>query len=289
MPETLSEPMSRAAGSNDLAHSPLRDGVAETTVVAKLSRELAKIEKRDWELWMVVLVTGVAVSAGLLVLTFPAAFLSTNQQQLHFELNVSKELFLGLVALLVLFNTYLVSKRLELRRTRERLITTTIQAEMMRMQSFLDPLTEVYNRRSLQETAARYISHARRSKKPLTFLLADADRFKEINDNYGHLTGDLVIAEIAALLRSSVRGCDAVVRYGGDEFLMVLADTNKKGAETVVNRIHRSVLAWNDACHLKDVKLSVSIGVAEWKDNSTLDQILNDADREMYRSKNHKK
>jgi len=151
IPETLFEPTSCTAGANGLAETRSSDGMAETTVVAKLSRELAQIEKRYWELWIVVLVTGVAVSAGLLVLTFPAAFLTTHPQQLHFELNVSKELFLGLVALLVLFNTYLVSKRLELRRTRERLITTTVQAEIMRMQSFLDPLTEVYNRRSLQK------------------------------------------------------------------------------------------------------------------------------------------
>lgn len=280
---------SDTVGTYDPTQACLNDALSGTTVIAKLSRELSKIEKRDWELWVIVLITGVAVSAGLLVLTFPAAFLATQKQQLHFELNVSKELFLGLVALLVLFNTYLVSKRLELRRTRERLITTTVQSEIMRVQSFLDPLTEVYNRRSLHETASRYMSHARRSKKPLTFLLADADRFKEINDNCGHLTGDLVIAEIAALLRSSVRGCDAVVRYGGDEFLVLLADTNRRGAENVINRIHRSVLAWNEATRIKDVKLSISIGVAEWRSNSTLEDMLKDADREMYRVKNLRK
>jgi GGDEF domain-containing protein len=117
----------------------------------------------------------------------------------------------------------MVSKRLDLRRVRENLISTTIQSELLRLQSFTDPLTEVYNRRSLDDMAGRFISHARRSKRPLTFLLIDVDRFKEVNTRFGHLGGDMVLAEIATLLKSSTRGSDAVVRYGGDEFLIILA------------------------------------------------------------------
>jgi diguanylate cyclase (GGDEF)-like protein len=253
----------------------------QESLLAHLSGELARLEKRDWELWAIVLGTGVAVSAGLLVLTFPAAFLG-NGAQLHFELNVSKEMFLGLVALLVLFNTYLISKRLELRRVREQAITTTVQSELVRLQSFIDPLTEVYNRRSLDEMAARYISHARRTKTPLSFLFIDADHFKQLNTRFGHLTGDFVIAEIASLLRSSVRGSDAVVRYGGDEFLVILAETTAVGAKTVIQRISQTIEEWNRARHLERFTLSLSIGVAEWKDGRTLAEVLDEADQKMY-------
>ena len=119
------------------------------SVLSKVSTQLAAIEKRDWELWFVVVVTGILVGAGLLALIFPAAYLA--QKNLQMEIQVPREVFFGLVALLILFNTYVISRRLELRRTRSALISTTIQSELVRLQSFTDPLTEVYNRRALGE------------------------------------------------------------------------------------------------------------------------------------------
>ncbi len=253
------------------------------SILARVSQDLAQLEKRDWELWLIVSITGVLVGAGMLAMLFPAAFL--RQENVHVEITVSKQLFIGLIALLILLNTYLVTRRLELRRMREKLISSTIQNELVRLQSFTDPLTEIYNRRCLDEMAGRYISHARRLKKALTFLLIDVDRFKEINTKYGHLTGDVVLAEIAALLKSSVRGSDGVVRYGGDEFLIILADTSARDAGRVVDRIRTYLTDWNKAGHLADFEVRLSIGVAEWADGKTLDEVLDVADHEMYAAK----
>jgi diguanylate cyclase (GGDEF)-like protein len=262
------------------AHNPQQQS---ESILARVSQDLAELEKRDWELWLIVSITGVLVGAGLLATLFPAVFL--RHENVHFEITVSKQLFVGLIALLILLNTYLVSRRLELRRMREKLISSTIQNELVRLQSFTDPLTEIYNRRCLDEMAARYISHARRLKKSLTFLLIDVDRFKEINTRYGHLTGDVVLAEIAALLKSSVRGSDGVVRYGGDEFLIILADTSAIDAGRVVERIRTYLRDWNKAGHLSDFEVRLSIGVSEWKDGKTLDEVLDVADHEMYAAK----
>jgi GGDEF domain-containing protein len=113
---------------------------------------------------------------------------------------ISPELFFGLVALLILFNTYLINRRMELRRTREQVISTTIRSELMRLQSFTDPLTEVYNRRALDNLAQGFISHANRFGKPLTFMMVHVDRFRDTNTRFGHLMGDFVIAEVATLL-----------------------------------------------------------------------------------------
>jgi len=248
-----------------------------------LAQQLSKIEKRDWELWLIASLVGILVGAGLLVLITPAAFMK--QDDIHFELTVSRQLVVGLFVLLILLNTYLVTRRLELRRARQCLISSTIQNELVRLQSFTDPLTEIYNRRSLDEMAGRFISHARRLEKPLTFLLIDVDRFKDVNTEFGHLTGDFVLAEIASLLKSSVRGCDAVVRYGGDEFLLILADTSSAGAHRVIERAQAYLRDWNHAGHLKGCELSLSIGVAEWVDGKTLDEILDLADRSMYERK----
>jgi len=249
-----------------------------------LTQQLSNIEKRDWELWMIASVTGLLAAAGLLSVIIPSAFMKTDE--VHFEITVSRQLVIGLFVLLALLNTYLVTRRLDLRRARQSLISSTIQNELVRLQSFTDPLTEVYNRRSLEDMAGRFISQAKRSEKPLTFMLIDVDRFKEVNTKFGHLTGDFVLAEIASLLKSSVRGSDAVVRYGGDEFLLILADTSPAGAHKVVERTQAYIADWNRAGHLERFQLSLSIGVTEWTDGKTLDECLDAADRHMYARKN---
>ena len=94
-----------------------------------------------------------------------------------------------------------------------------------------------------------------------------------------------MLAEVATLLRSSVRGSDAVVRYGGDEFFIILADTGALGAGRVVQRIRKYLLDWNGAGHLDGFELTLSIGVSEWSDGRTLDEMLDAADRAMYAEK----
>ena len=131
--------------------------------------------------------------------------------------------------------------------------------------------------------AGRFISRAMRTHRPLTFLLIDVDRFKEVNTRFGHLGGDMVLAEIASLLKSSTRGSDAVVRYDGDEFLVILADTCQ--ADKVIERINGYVRERNGAGNLDDFELSLSIGVAQWSDGKTLDEILDLTDHDMYAAK----
>ena len=257
------------------------------SVLAKVSRQLAALEKRDWELWVILSGTGILVGAGLLTVLFPAAIL--RQGSMHIELEVSRELFVGLVAVLILFNTYIIGRRLELRRTREAVISNVVQTELLRLQSFTDPLTEVYNRRSLEEIAHHFMSRSKRTGKSLTLMIVDMDRFKEVNTRFGHLTGDFVLAEAAAILKSAVRGSDAVVRYGGDEFLVFLSDAAIDGGKEVAARIARYLGDWNAQGHLQDFELTLSIGLAEWSPEKTLDEALTEADQKMYSIKDARK
>ena len=176
----------------------IRTGKSEG-VLAKVSQQLSQLEKRDGELWLIVSLTGLLVGAGFLAVLYPAAFLK--QGNIHFEITVSRPLVLGLVALLALLNTYLLTRRMEIRRLREELISRTIQQELTQQQSFTDPLTEIYNRHSLEDMTNRFISQAQRSNKPLTFMMIDVDHFKDVNTKFGHLTGDVVLANTAALLK----------------------------------------------------------------------------------------
>lgn len=95
------------------------------SVVARVSQQLAALEKRDWQLWLIVAGTGILVGAAFLALLFPAAIL--HQGNVHLELIVSREAFVGLAALMILFNTYMITRRLELRRMRESIISTLIR------------------------------------------------------------------------------------------------------------------------------------------------------------------
>ena len=137
--------------------------------------------------------------------------------------------------------------------------------------------------------AGRFMSHARRSKKALTVMLIDVDGFKDVNTRFGHLTGDVVLANSAALLKHSVRGSDAVFRYGGDEFLIILADTSCTDARHVVDRIRTGLAERNRAGHLEKFELSLSIGVSEWTEGKTLDDLLDGADHQMYAAKADRK
>jgi len=170
----------------------------------------------------------------------------------------------------------------------EATVSTSMVGRILTQLSFTDPLTEIYNRRSLEELAGRFIGQAKRLGNPLTFLLLDLDRFKQVNTRFGHLTGDFVLNEIATLLKSSIRGTDAAIRYGGDEFLIALANTNAAGAATVVTRIQAFLDDWNESSSLDDFTVSLSIGMAEWTDGKTLDDVLDLADQHMYEEKSHR-
>lgn len=253
------------------------------SLLTHVSPQLRRLEKRDWELWGIVSGAGILVSLGLCALILPSAFLK--DESIHFEVTVSRSLGVGLVVLIALLNTYLIGRRLEIRRLREELISTTLRKQIVEQQSFKDPLTEIYNRRSMDEVVGRFILHARRLKNPLTLLMVDVDKFKEVNTRFGHLTGDLVLAEIAGLLKTCIRGSDAIVRYGGDEFLILLADTTAEGAEKVIERITKHLREWNFAKPLEKFNLSLSIGAAEWHDGQTLDEVLDVADHKMFEQK----
>jgi diguanylate cyclase (GGDEF)-like protein len=260
--------------------------IEDDNLAAKLTQELSRLEKRDWELWLIVLITGIVGGCTLLCVMFSSSFLQAGD--VHLELTITRRLFLFVLTLLILLNTYVATRRVASRQVRRKLVATAIQSEIVRLQSFTDPLTDVYNRRSLEELAARFISRARRSDEPLAFLLVDVDHFKKVNTKFGHITGDFVLSEIAGLLRSSTRGSDAVVRYGGDEFLIILANTSAQNAGTVVKRISDYLARWNEGRHLEGFSLTVSVGVAEFSEGQTLDEALDAADQDMYARKHAK-
>jgi len=153
--------------------------------------------------------------------------------------------------------------------------------ERLRELSIRDPLTQVYNRRYLAELIEREGARARRYGFPISLIMIDFDDFHEINDRFGHLEGDRVLKEAAALFEGSVREVDVVIRYGGDEFAIVMPETPYRQAQEVAKRL-RGRLAEKDfglAC-----EVSIKTGVATWepRNSQSFEEVLEEADRWIY-------
>lgn len=150
-----------------------------------------------------------------------------------------------------------------------------------------DPLTTLMNRRALTKYAEKILSLAKRQGKEIAVMFIDLREFKQLNDAYGHTTGDNALKVIAERLKKSVRQEDAVARIGGDEFIVVAYDCGKEQAEKLANRIV-NVVEEPIKENGKTIKLSCNIGVAFYpKDGQVLDQLMQAADMAMYKTKNH--
>jgi len=149
-----------------------------------------------------------------------------------------------------------------------------------------DPLTGVLNRYALEELLEREVSRSERYAHPIGFLMIDVNRFKEINDRFGHAMGDKVLQAIAAVIQHNIRDADILVRYGGDEFLVILPETNGE-SDIVRDRILAEVAGRNRTNPLLDFPVTLAIGSAHWSSSGgqTMEQVLAETDKLMYEDK----
>jgi diguanylate cyclase (GGDEF)-like protein len=148
-----------------------------------------------------------------------------------------------------------------------------------------DPFTKLYNRRYLEGALPAELERARRYRQPLALLAIDIDHFKQINDRHGHPAGDKVLSEISRVLLESIRSCDAAVRYGGDEFLVIFPATPATGARRIAARILERIRALSFGDARAPFRVTVSGGVALADGASTADTLLAEADRNLYLAK----
>src|SRR5207248_535993 len=217
------------------------------------------------------------VAPYLLVLAAAAlAPLAYDEWNAHEALALGTEIVIWLALAVVAMSLMSVvrAQRLGLRR----------EGEQARRQARVDPVTGLLNRRAFDEVLTHAIDQARVSGEPLSVLVADIDRFKEINDRFGHLEGDRLLRAIADALRKALRRPDVAYRWGGDEFALILPNADRDGAEQVAERVRAAVAA---NATPDGVPLTIATGVAEFESGHRdgAEALLSAADHALLRAK----
>jgi diguanylate cyclase (GGDEF)-like protein len=247
-------------------------------------KNLKGLERRDWWLWWSAVTVMLLLTLTVVTLSLPNILRESDR---IFQLNLNLAIH-GLVALVLLFNTYTVYQQWLIKRLRtqtakhlEILSRLRIRAEEFQQLATRDSLTGLSNRRLGEERLAAEVARSERHGHPLSVLMLDLNRFKGINDRYGHAAGDLVLKAFAVRLNKVIRASDLAARLGGDEFLVILPECPPDRIPLLLNRLGQLEVPW------KEEKLTIAsaAGWAGYQNGETPAQLIERADKSLYASK----
>ncbi len=168
-------------------------------------------------------------------------------------------------------------------------LNASILYNLIKDLSVIDELTQIYNRRYLMEIFKIEFEKSIRYNRDLSIIMIDIDDFKNINDTYGHLTGDIVLKKIGEIIKKTIRNVDIPGRYGGEEFLIILPETDKKNAKNIAERIRKSIMTTKFKSLIsQNIKTTISSGISninelDIKDNEL--ELIKLADKRLYKAK----
>jgi diguanylate cyclase (GGDEF)-like protein len=199
-------------------------------------------------------------------------------------INLLNEINAVATILILAYLSFIYSRAVSI--SEERLRSTSMALEVM---AATDPLTDILNRRAMLDEIKSEVARYRVSGRPFVLALGDVDDFKSINDEYGHLNGDIVLKKIAAMLGKNFRKGDLIGRWGGEEFLILLVGTNVDEAEVAIDKVRQNIE--DTQIKLGDHLYSVTItfGLCEFRSGMTIDECLHRADLALYLGKSHGK
>ncbi len=247
------------------------------------NKDPLETQARDWQRWsFVVFALGLmgVILALYGLLTSPSTTWSSQDAA-----QLLPPLLYGLFSLLVLLNFYAAEKQAMIRGLKEVLIKQKIEAELNRELALIDPITEVYNRRYLRAILAKEISRVKRYNVELAVMMLDIVGFRRVNESLGQTGGDVVLRQMARVIQTRIRNSDTVVRFGGDEFLLILPDTDDTGVQTLTGRLKESAREWSRRSRMTEFKLAFAIGVARYSSDHAMDSILALAEQRMLQDK----
>jgi diguanylate cyclase (GGDEF)-like protein len=245
--------------------------------VAEIRSSLRKAERR--ELWMWGNAVIVILSLAALLVSFSVSlYLKGAKTIFGWDLSLAVRVLVGLV---LVFAAHMIYQHFRLRTTQKELAEQQIEAEVFRRLAMYDPLTGLYNRRFAEQRLRAEIARSERRGLSMIVVLLDLNDFKKINDGYGHLVGDHVLKEFAKCLSHATRGSDLAVRWGGDEFMLLLLDCELEQLSVVLKRLQ------GFAVEVQGTPLAVSLAMG-WKafePGDTFEGLIEKADRELYSHK----
>jgi diguanylate cyclase (GGDEF)-like protein len=244
---------------------------------SKEPRVLIPRISQDWRIWlMLILVLGlVGMGAAVYVYLVRTRAVSAS------VLDLLPPVLFGFLSIVLLLNFYLARTEAIIEALRGEVLTQKIEAELTREMSLLDPVTEVYNRHYARIILQRESKRVNRNGTTLALMMVDITGFRRVNESLGLTGGDVALHQIAHLLQDRIRNSDIIIRYGGDEFLLILPEAQKEGIELLAGRLRKAVIDWAPTAGLGDFGLRFAIGTAYYNADSKVDQVLSVAEDRM--------
>jgi diguanylate cyclase (GGDEF)-like protein len=253
-----------------------------TTETAILERErdrvrLSSLERLDRRLKLLSILISILLTFAVISL---AIRVSSSETDIPFRENLQRSSG-ALLGIVVLFNVYAVYQQFLLSRIRRKLNEEVTRAGEFEIQTLLDPLTGLYNRRAADRRLGEEIARSVRLLHSMTVLALDLDGFKKINGVYGHSVGDLALKAFAARLQKAVRFSDVPIRFGGDEFMVILPECRGDQVKSILNRLSTVFFEVEG----KEVPILFSSGYAILQPGESPKELMDRADLDLYSNK----
>ncbi len=245
--------------------------------VDEIRSSLRKLERHDLSVWGNAAIIILSLTA-LVVSLSVSLYLKGAKAVFGLDLSLAVRALVGLV---LVFTGHMIYQHLRLRSIQRELAEQQIEAEVFRRRAMFDPLTGLYNRRFAEQQLRAAIARSERRGLSMLVVFLDLNNFKEINDGYGHLVGDRVLKEFAKCLSSSTRGSDLTVRWGGDEFMLLLLDCEVNQLSIVLGRLEDFTVELQG----KALPVSFAVGWRAYQMGDEFEGLIEEADRDLYRHK----
>ena len=264
---------------------PSNESVASPEMrLQQVQADLKKLERRDWWLWSMAVVVMLLLTFAVFTMSFPGL---VKVDDPFFQASLNRAVR-GLIGLVLIFNAYTIYQQVTVKRLRRDFSRKISEMQMLQTRAekfehlaLFDALTGLANRRMAEGRLASEAARSARYGHPLTVISFDLDKFKHINDTYGHLAGDQVLKEFASRLGSATRKSDLAARMGGDEFLVLLPECTTDHVETLLARLRPMDTEYAGV----KIPICFSAGWVGYEKGETTEQFLERADRTLYAEK----
>jgi diguanylate cyclase (GGDEF)-like protein len=245
---------------------------------------MRRVGQRQWWLWSTAVMVTILLTLGIASFAFPDLLTGSSDE---YSFNLSQAVR-GIIGLVLLFNVYTIYQQLQIQRIQRDLTGQMCAMDKMEARTeevykmaVLDPLTGLYNRRSGEQRLAEEISRSQRHGSPLTVVMLDLNRLKDINDQHGHAAGDEVIKAFCARVNKAIRGSDLAIRLGGDEFLLLLPECKPDEVRHVLGRLSGMKVELDG----QSIIISFSAGWTNYIPGELPEELLKRADAALYVNK----